>query len=1049
MPNSKGGMSRRPSTRLTGIAAVVVMTFSSGGYTGRLDAQAIGFIKPVIAGRVYASQFGAWTLGSPLSVPAGTVTLSLQPCTVTLPDGPPLAPVSNGTLLTLSDAAGNSENIIPQSVTYAGGNCRFQAVLLRAHPGKLTLRSATGGLQEAIRWLGPGGGTVILSPDWQGSDAMLQQVSASSGTLLIDERHATVTTYGWSGGAYRAVSSLGAAGWSWPVITPSITSALPPAGVAGRLAFTADGARNLTVDTGSGWYSPTGSTIDVRAYGATGDGVATSHGSCSAGSNLYTLDATYTAPTEPRFTSAAVGEQILAYQCGAGGTTLVSTIQSYNSPTQITMAAAASRNVGTGSGFALWGHDDTQAIQAAVGALSPQFGTLYFPHGIYLTTAPLVLQRDGVVVSGDGDPGPYGLGFGTRLVYTGAAGGVPASGTDKALLTISGSNWRLRDLRLDAGGLASYALQIPTDAAGAPAINLQLRVSNVGLSWARYFGGVIGSAGATPYAGRGLLGELLFDNVEWNHNGCERILGNCTTTATDLTNGGGWLVNYGSGNFDTEWVASQGLEDSMTQGAGGHSVYWVSGNYGGFDQCYFPPLGAINSASVLISAEAVALRFTSAYDENGFFLDAMAGDLLRVSDLTIRNSGSWETAHQALRVQSGARVVLDRVFTGGLPVLVSGNGQVEAHDVESGGFESSAGQLLNASLTRTSGTLTAVTSVPHTFLPGDWVQIIGADSASNGTYQIRSVPTATSYTVATSQPDGAAVPAGRSQFAQGIIDTSNGSLTGTSPFLGLGTLSPLTGANASLSDALAAALTNPSCSRGILTLYPGLAGANGSGFPASLPATCPILDLRGGSVGWWGEPFKVGSGFYLGNTLLQTGASSGNGNLVLDTGASLTAPSLQRPNFAGAAQGSLDLHLAQLTEPASYVVGAATITNPAASGTLAVQSALRMSLAAFLPGVLTTPWTALTWTPDLPIIVTRLQATVKTAPAGCTTNAVVSLTQGGAVVTLPILAAGNDSGAIVLSLAAGTPVTLAVTTAASGCATSPADANLVAQYRMP
>jgi hypothetical protein len=70
--------------------------------------------------------------------------------------------------------------------------------------------------------------------------------------------------------------------------------------------------------------------------------------------------------------------------------------------------------------------------------------------------------------------------------------------------------------------------------------------------------------------------------------------------------------------------------------------------------------------------------------------------------------------------------------------------------------------------------------------------------------------------------------------------------------------------------------------------------------------------------------------------------------------------------------------------------------------------------------------TGSTWTPDKSITVTRVQVQAKTAPSGCATN---------------------DSGAITQNYAAGASLTIAVQTAA-GCATSPADANVVVQYRM-
>jgi hypothetical protein len=102
----------------------------------------------------------------------------------------------------------------------------------------------------------------------------------------------------------------------------------------------------------------------------------------------------------------------------------------------------------------------------------------------------------------------------------------------------------------------------------------------------------------------------------------------------------------------------------------------------------------------------------------------------------------------------------------------------------------------------------------------------------------------------------------------------------------------------------------------------------------------------------------------------------------------------------------------------------------------------------FLPGALTSTWTGATWTPDKALTITRLQVQAKTAPSGCATNAVVRLTDGTTPVNVTIAAAANDSGAITQNYAAGTSLTVAVQTVAAGCTTSPADANVVVQYRM-
>ncbi|HXJ04388.1 MAG TPA: hypothetical protein VNH65_04770 [Candidatus Acidoferrum sp.] len=102
----------------------------------------------------------------------------------------------------------------------------------------------------------------------------------------------------------------------------------------------------------------------------------------------------------------------------------------------------------------------------------------------------------------------------------------------------------------------------------------------------------------------------------------------------------------------------------------------------------------------------------------------------------------------------------------------------------------------------------------------------------------------------------------------------------------------------------------------------------------------------------------------------------------------------------------------------------------------------------FLPGALTATWTGSTWTLDKALTITRVQVQSKTAPAGCTTNAIVRLTDGTSPVNLTISAAANDSGPITQNYAAAASLTLGVQTAAAGCATSPADANVVVQYRM-
>ncbi len=123
-------------------------------------------------------------------------------------------------------------------------------------------------------------------------------------------------------------------------------------------------------------------------------------------------------------------------------------------------------------------------------------------------------------------------------------------------------------------------------------------------------------------------------------------------------------------------------------------------------------------------------------------------------------------------------------------------------------------------------------------------------------------------------------------------------------------------------------------------------------------------------------------------------------------------------------------------------------TQGVAFGTESFTASPRAEQNIFLPGALTSTWTGATWTNDKALTITRVQVQAKTAPAGCTTNAIVRLTDGTTPVNVSISAAANDSGAISQNYPAGSSLQVLVQTAAAGCTTSPADANVTVQYRM-
>lgn len=133
---------------------------------------------------------------------------------------------------------------------------------------------------------------------------------------------------------------------------------------------------------------------------------------------------------------------------------------------------------------------------------------------------------------------------------------------------------------------------------------------------------------------------------------------------------------------------------------------------------------------------------------------------------------------------------------------------------------------------------------------------------------------------------------------------------------------------------------------------------------------------------------------------------------------------------------------AQQTWTAAQAFGAISINNET------VSAAPRFEQNVFLSGALTSTWIASTWTPEKTVTLTRIQIQAKTAPSGCSTNAVVQVTDGTNAVKLAVTSAANDSGAVSQTYTAGTPLTISVLTAASGCTMAPADANVTLQYRM-
>ncbi|MGW3135899.1 hypothetical protein [Streptomyces sp. NPDC001139] len=119
--------------------------------------------------------------------------------------------------------------------------------------------------------------------------------------------------------------------------------------------------------------------VTATAYGAKGDGKVVTDGAMSSGSTTLTS-------ATAAFTAGDQGKAILVKGAGAAGvTTLVTTISTVNSSTSVTLAAANASGGNVTGALAMWGTDDTTAIQSAINAA----GTYAATHGAATVRIPV------------------------------------------------------------------------------------------------------------------------------------------------------------------------------------------------------------------------------------------------------------------------------------------------------------------------------------------------------------------------------------------------------------------------------------------------------------------------------------------------------------------------------------------------------------------------------------------------------------------------------------------------------------------------------------
>ncbi|MGH9525739.1 MAG: hypothetical protein ACRD2F_03620, partial [Terriglobales bacterium] len=198
---------------MRGIRGWVLGTaFGAGLLLAAPAARGQGLSRFQLGGRAIASQF-AWRAEAEVSAAkGGQGTIRFDTAWLTLRDGSAYEPWAAGVPLAIEDGAA-SETVVLLSSTCAiggAGPCQATANFANAHAGRMTVRSADDGLQEAIDYLGTKGGQVILTSDWNGTLA-LPGLTGTAQVQIVDQRRGGETWYDWNGSAYAPAASVGIA----------------------------------------------------------------------------------------------------------------------------------------------------------------------------------------------------------------------------------------------------------------------------------------------------------------------------------------------------------------------------------------------------------------------------------------------------------------------------------------------------------------------------------------------------------------------------------------------------------------------------------------------------------------------------------------------------------------------------------------------------------------------------------------------------------------------------------------------------------------------
>jgi hypothetical protein len=147
-------------------------------------------------------------------------------------------------------------------------------------------------------------------------------------------------------------------------------------------SFILDSGRLVTVPAGALFWldaprpaSSSMSLFNVSDFHAAGNALTITDAAITTGTAALTS-------ASGLFTTGDVGKYIAVEAAGAAGVVLVTTISAYVSRTAVTLANNAGSTVSAKT--AVWGTDDTAAVQSAIDAAAAWNGTVFAPDGDYL-----------------------------------------------------------------------------------------------------------------------------------------------------------------------------------------------------------------------------------------------------------------------------------------------------------------------------------------------------------------------------------------------------------------------------------------------------------------------------------------------------------------------------------------------------------------------------------------------------------------------------------------------------------------------------------------